>query len=333
MTKQPHLHWIPLPPIPDAEGFAGGFAGVSHDTLLYAGGANFAGKRAWDGGTKQWYDTVYVLRSPGTHWEAVGKLPHLNGYGVSGTWHDELIVAGGGDSAENYADVFALSWDGRNLHCRQLPPLPQRRAFMGGTVVDNSLYVACGTAQTQFVAVEALRDAWVLDLARPNSNWRELEPLPGPGRAYPIAGAMGTDFYLFGGISLRPDNAGRPARTYLRDAYVYSLGKGWSRIADLPHPLAGAPSPAAVTPDGRLIIMTGDDGTRLKLDGPDHPGFPEKGILYDPYTNQWSAVPEIPISRSCAPTAIWRDMWVVVGGERKPGYRTPETWGLQLESR
>src|SRR4051794_9202194 len=41
--------WTQLPSLPDPEGFASAFAGVSHDALLVAGGANFPDKRPWDG--------------------------------------------------------------------------------------------------------------------------------------------------------------------------------------------------------------------------------------------------------------------------------------------
>src|ERR1043166_8747887 len=39
------LQWQKLPPIPDAEGFAGAFAGVSGGALIVAGGANIAGDK------------------------------------------------------------------------------------------------------------------------------------------------------------------------------------------------------------------------------------------------------------------------------------------------
>ncbi|MFO0044239.1 MAG: galactose oxidase, partial [Armatimonadota bacterium] len=52
--------WKQLPPLPDPEGFAAPFAGMSHNQLLVAGGANFPDKRPWEGGTKVWYDKVFA---------------------------------------------------------------------------------------------------------------------------------------------------------------------------------------------------------------------------------------------------------------------------------
>ena len=67
--------WAKLPAIPDKEGFAGAFAGVSHGSLIVAGGANFPDKKPWDGGKKIWYDTVFVLERPDGEWKVAGKLP------------------------------------------------------------------------------------------------------------------------------------------------------------------------------------------------------------------------------------------------------------------
>jgi len=48
------------PPLPDAHGFAGGFAGHSQGALLFAGGANFPSAPPWEGSAKVWHDRVSV---------------------------------------------------------------------------------------------------------------------------------------------------------------------------------------------------------------------------------------------------------------------------------
>jgi N-acetylneuraminate epimerase len=39
---------------------------------------------------------------------------------------------------------------------------------------------------------------------------------------------------------------------------------------------------------------------------------------------------ESPISRATAPVVEWNGLVVIPNGETKPGYRTPEVWGLKL---
>src|SRR4051794_15669468 len=66
--------WKQLPSMPDAIGLAGSFAGVSNGALLVAGGANFPNKMPWEGGTKVWYNTIYVLEKPKAKWKVAGHL-------------------------------------------------------------------------------------------------------------------------------------------------------------------------------------------------------------------------------------------------------------------
>jgi len=320
--------WSQLPPLPDAEGFAGAFAGVSGGALLFAGGANFVGQRPWEGGIKRWYDTVYILASPSDRWQIAGQLPRPNAYGVGVTWADELICVGGGDRHENFREVFALRWDGRRLHRRSLPPLPVASAFNCGAVAEGMLFIAGGLDRPE--AAAAVRYVWSLDLRDPHALWRVRPPMPGVGRLNAQAAAHGEKFYLVGGVALRPNGAERPHRTFLSDVYAYSPAGGWQQWADLPHPVAAAPTPLPVDQQGRLLVMSGDDGTRTALDGPDHPGFRRDGLLFDPALNAWTAVSSGPISRATVPTAFWHGEWVVPNGERRPGYRSNEVWSVRL---
>src|SRR5690606_8785158 len=75
------IKWAELPPIPDQEGFAGMYAGVSNGVLISAGGANFPGKKPWEGGEKVWYDNIYYLLDMESEWKlASQKLPKPAAY-------------------------------------------------------------------------------------------------------------------------------------------------------------------------------------------------------------------------------------------------------------
>jgi N-acetylneuraminate epimerase len=109
-------NWSQFPPLPDAEGFASPFAGVAGGALLIAGGANFPNKRPWEGGTKIWYDRVFILPTATSAWIAAGRLPRPNAYGIAVSIPSGVICAGGGDTREHFRDVFLLSRDGQTLH-------------------------------------------------------------------------------------------------------------------------------------------------------------------------------------------------------------------------
>src|SRR5438093_9315311 len=85
------FRWEKLPPIPDPEGFAAPFAGVSGGALIVAGGANITGDKWADVFHKTWYDFAFVLEQPDGAWRTGFKLPHPLGYGVSITTRDGVV--------------------------------------------------------------------------------------------------------------------------------------------------------------------------------------------------------------------------------------------------
>ena len=322
------LDWQRLPNLPDPEGFSGGFAGVSNSVLVFAGGANFVGKRPWEGGHKSWYDTIYVLTSPTSHWIVAGKLPRPTAYGVSVTYRDEVICVGGSNGQEHYCDVYTLRWDGHTVRRRSLPPLPMPYAFMSGAIAGDTLYVIGGIHAPN--SITAQRDFWALDLKVANATWRMLDPLPGTGRIQPDVGTWGETVVVFSGVEVEPTTSGKPKWNYLTDAYSYTPGKNWRRTADLPHPAESCPGPLPVTGRGKFLLLSGDDGSLTALDGPNHPGFRRDSLLYDSSLGRWQTVDAGPISLCDAPVANWNNLWIIVGGEHKPGFRSNEVWGLRF---
>lgn len=321
------LQWTALPSLPDSEGFAAPFAGVHGDVLLVAGGAKFPDKRPWEGGVKKWYDTVFALPSPAAQWKVVGALPRPNGYGVSVSTADGVICAGGGDANEHFADVFLLRYESGAVSTRPLPPLPKRCAFMSGAAVGDTLYVAGGIETP--AATECLPVFWALDLRDPSGGWRELDPCPGPPRMLAVAGSAGGSFYLFSGTKLYPKD-GKPAREYLRDAWKYTPREGWKRLPDLPRAAVAAATPAPAI-DGALLVVSGDDGANVGFTPPTaHPGFPRDVLAFDVRSEKWSVLPRgsAPFSRATVPVMEWRGQWVIPTGEARPGYRSPEVWGV-----
>ena len=323
-------NWSQLPSLPDAEGFASPFAGVAGDALLIAGGANFPDKRPWEGGTKIWYDRVFILPSPDGSWIEAGRLPYPNAYGVAVSCPAGVICAGGGDAREHFRDVLLLSWDGRSLHTSSLAPLPKTCAFGSGAMTGGTFYIAGGIEKPD--STNAMNTFWALDVDKKTAAaWRELPPCPGPARMLAVAGGHDGVFYLFGGVALSIGSDGKPQRTALQDAYAYTPKTGWRQLKDLPRAATAAASPAPIIDGGKLLVISGDDGKRAHLNGPKHPGFPRDILAYDPAQNCWSTESDAPISRATAPTTLWAGHWIIASGERKPGYRSPEVWSLETQ--
>jgi len=347
----PELAFDELPPLPDPIGFAGPFAGVSGDRLIVAGGTNFPGKPIWDGGTKVWYDDVFVLDDPKGRWKKLPtKLPRPLGYGVSISSTEGLICIGGSDSKRHYADVTILRLDGDKLESHALPSLPARRAMMSGELIGRTIYLAGGIETPESTA--AAHSFWALDLDHLDAGWQLLETWPGPERHCALAGATDDSFYLASGIALHPGPDGKAAQTlpYLSDAYRYQLAsssnggsradhetKGnanstaahgtWHKIADLPRALAAAASPM-MRIDHELLVFSGIDHTGLGIDPRKYPPFQRDIFALDTRSGTWSLRGQMPegSTRVTAAATSWRGGYVIAGGETGPSRRSPKVF-------
>ena len=314
-----------LPPLPDREGFAGMFAGVSDGCLIVAGGANFPDKKPWEHGKKVWYDTVFALDKPDGVWRIAGKLPRPLGYGVSVTTSDGVVCIAGSDAEKHHSEVFRLTLRGGEIHTENLPSLPIPLANGAGALLEDTIYVFGGSDEPGDKS--ALNRLFALDLKSADPQWKELEPCPGKGRILPVAAALDGAFYIAGGAALEQTN-GKIARVYLRDAGCFRPGLGWQRVADLPKPVVAAPTPAP-TADSKFFILGGDDGSLVGFQPPEkHPGFSKSILTYDARSNAWSTAEGLPVSRAVLPTVFWAGRWVLPNGEARPGVRSPEVWSF-----
>ncbi|MDB6028204.1 MAG: Galactose oxidase [Verrucomicrobiales bacterium] len=326
--KSQIIRWDKLAPLPDREGFAGSFAGVSHGALFVAGGANFPEKRPWEGGTKIWYDSVFVLEKPDGQWKSGGKLPHPLGYGVAITHESGMICIGGSDAKQHRTEVFSVAWSKGVIRTNVLPALPRPCANMCGALLSNTIYIAGGLEKPD--STNTLQTFWALDLKETGAGWKEMNPWPGPGRMLAVAGVADGAFFLFGGASLKngPDN--KPVREWLRDAYQFTPGKGWKHLADLPRAAVAAPSPAPASKH-LLFVLGGDDGAQVNTPPTQHTGFPRDILAYDTVADAWSTQGEMPFGLVTTPLANWNGKIIIPGGEQRPGVRSTEVWAGTLK--
>lgn len=303
---------------------------MSRDALLVAGGANFPEKRPWEGGTKIWYDRIFVLEPNVEKWRDGGRLPSAGGYGLAVNATEGMVLVGGGDAKRNFAEVWLARWNGVTTTFTPWPRLPKAVAMGAGALVGRTLYVAGGVDRPD--AAEALKTFFALDLDRLSAGWSELPPWPGPARILPVAGAAGDAFYLFSGARLFADTSGKTTREWLRDAYRFHPTEGWKRIADLPRVAVAAPSPAPAV-GGHLLVLGGDDGTQVSVAPTAHRGFPRDILAYHPGSDTWSRSGEMPFSLVTTALTTWRGKIVVPGGEARPGVRSPLVWAAEVATK
>lgn len=333
-----YFSWSQLESVPDADGFAGSYAGVSNGTFLVAGGTNFpGGKRPWTNGTKTWYDYIYALEKPEGDWKLVGKLPKPMGYGVSLTYDNGLLCVGGGDAKQNFAEVYLLRYVNGKISTETFPSMPGSLINACGVIAGDILYVQGGIATPTGLTQNIF---WSLDL-KSGKEWNILDTIPATSRMLATAGTVEGRVYIFGGVELEitpPDSL--PHREYLKDAWCYDKLKGWKKLADLPHPLAAAPSPAYNAGQSHLILFGGDDGenaSRVQELKDKHPGFRNEILAYNTITDTWSVTGKMPVVKKedaetnphgsvyapvTTPLTTWNGKVIIAGGEARPAVRT-----------
>ena len=333
--NSPILRWGEMEPIPNQTGLAGMVAGIHNDQLIAGGGANFPTAPPWQDGTKVWHDQIYAMDLKQGTWRTLKqKLPSAVAYGVSVSHPDGIIVCGGDDGKQIFSDVYRLTYQNDRVKIDSLPPLPAPCTQMSGAIVGDLLYIAGG--MNQLDATQASDKFWSLNL-KTAEHWTELPPLP-TGRIQAIAGSQGGSFFLFGGIHLKADTAGKSTRVtpYLKEAWKYAPRSAttgnWRRISELPNAAAAAPSPAFPAGQTHLLILGGVDGSLFDADQVTHPGFPGRILSYNPVTDRWAEAGTIPTedARVTAPCIASGGRGIIVSGESRPGIRSPRVMDVTL---
>jgi SSS family solute:Na+ symporter len=362
------FQWSQLPDLPDKFGFGGPYVGTHNGALILAGGANFPNGMPWEGGSKVWYDSVFVLESPAGKWQSIGKLPRRLAYGVSISTDDGLLLIGGEEDGTPVADVYRLQWDpsGKQIDVTKLPPLPKSVSYIAGGMIDSVVYIVASTRGEGADRLDQ-KHFWSLELSQLGAantdqgiSWLQLEPWPGEPRhktvvAVQSIGSQVKELFLFSGSNPRWKEDGNPDLVNFEqftDAYRFTpKKKTWTRLADLPvledeREIEGKeqfaanrwPVVAATAIDvgqSHVLVFSGSTGRYITRPIETRPLFPQNVLAYHTITDTWIEVNEMPKGVVTTTAARWREqdnLIVIPSGEIKPGVRTPAVQALTLSS-
>jgi SSS family transporter len=322
--------WNELPPVPDALGLGGPFAGVDNDALIVAGGANFPDGAPWENGRKVWYADIHVLESGSEEWLSGFSLPHPLAYGVSVPTSEGLYLIGGSNSDKIYDSVYILKWDSekKQLSVDSGPKLPAPSAFHAGAKIGDVIYIAAG--HTELDSTTLNHSFWALDLsvAVNQREWRSLTPWPGEARIKAVGAAQQdgqatTHFYLFSGEIPTKNAEGGTDLRYMTDGFRYDPASDqWEEIAPLEKPVAaGTALPVGPT---HVLVFSGSTGEFVTGRTQDHPEFPKTVLAYHTITDTWAVADEMPQSVVTTMAVQWGSDIIIPSGEIKPGIRTPK---------
>ena len=319
------------------KGVSACYCGVINGYLYIAGGCNFPDKPVAEGGKKRFYKAIYAakLNAEGDRleWKTVGQMPQPAAYGVSVNYENSLIFVGGNNETGGLTTAIRLRPTATGMQQEALPSLPHALDNMAGAVVGHILYVVGGNCEGV-----ATQKVWSLDLKNTaKEGWKEEPSIPGIARVQPIAAALAGDLLgVWGGFAPKTDS--KAAQLAMNGA-SYNAGCGTWTALPVPTDALGEEvftggATAIATPQKGVVVVGGvnKDVFLAAINK-----LPEGYLLHEPEwyrfnsrvlcyrDGAWTQLLQHPsVARAGCALAYW-DGWVyVVGGELKPGIRTPE---------
>ena len=319
------------------KGVSACYCGVINGYLYIAGGCNFPDKPVAEGGKKRFYKAIYAakLNAEGNRleWKTVGQMPQPAAYGVSVTYENSLIFVGGNNETGGITTAIRLRPTATGMQQEALPSLPHALDNMAGAVVGHILYVVGGNCEGV-----ATQKVWSLDLKNTaKEGWKEEPSIPGIARVQPIAAALAGDLLgVWGGFAPKTDS--KAAQLAMNGA-SYNAGCGTWTALPVPTDALGEEvftgGATAITTPQKGVVVVGGVNKDVFLAAINK--LPEGYLLHEPEwyrfnsrvlcyrDGTWTQLLQHPsVARAGCTLAYW-DSWVyVVGGELKPGIRTPE---------
>lgn len=296
------------------KGLSGLYAGTVDGTLFVAGGCNFPDKPLTEGGRKVFYDEILSL--DGGEWTKAGTLPKPSAYGAYIQRPEGLMIIGGAGPDGSHSDVWMVTADSVMVLPSLPLPLEQAAWYDDGERIYLAGGLSNGTPSNAVLVYEGGR-------------WSDVSSLPGPvvqGIATLSDGVLG----IWGGYD--PD-----AKKALTGGYALDLEAGaWTDLkADVTFVGSASLGGRAVGGcDAGIFTMAlnlpADKVLEYQSQDYGYYRFRDELLTFDPSTGGWvrSASSEH-LARAGAAVAEFDGGLVSIGGELKPGIRTPEVWMIK----
>ncbi len=298
--------WQKLPPMPTP---SGGFScGADEKGILVMGGTN------WEGGTKQWLQSISRFDPQTMRWDTLASLSAPLAYAMCSAWQsdDSLVILGGSNGQAPLQKIIIVAQ--AKPAAESLPALPQTLVLSAGGIVKDDFIIVGGTHDAANV------EGFTRHTLALNLKTKALTTLPDyPGKAFGLAACavLGTELFVFGGANW---NAETKAVANTATSYAFdNTAKQWRKLT--PYPLA-ARGPTAVALDEHHIYIAGGYGGEPE-------GFLSTAFIYDRRSDSYA--PATPLPYAATVGLVRRDGFVYCfGGEDKMKSRTAAAWRLRV---
>lgn len=357
-TESMKLSWNILSEMPPAAGdtiqfgLAGVLAGAINEKIIVAGGSNFADKLPWMGGTKLYYNDIFILntdKSDSVKWELPElKLPFKMAYSANISTNDAIYCLGGEDAVHPLNLALKIYFENNQLQIKELPRLKFAVSNAGAAIIGSKIFVAGGND-----SVGATKHFQLLDLSNIESGWTVLPNLPeAESHAVVVSQSDGKEdcIYILGGR-----NKNGITSTFLSSILKYSPSENsWSKVGILQlkgKEEFGLSAGTGIAFKNQYILLFGGDKgiifnqtekynnaieketdtlKRKKLISEkiesltNHPGFSKEVLCFNTNTGKLEHLSEIPgFSQVTTSAFMWQGKVIIPCGEIRPGVRTP----------
>lgn len=324
-----------------AQGVSACYAAATDDALYIAGGCNFPVTPAAEGGEKVYYKGIYRIATNGQgEWQQIAELPEESAYGACMQHGEELIIAGGMNSNGALDKVYSINL--ATMQIEELPSLPCTMDNLAGTIAGETLYVVGGN-----VNGKASNKVFSLELHE-DSTWKELTPFPGAARVQPVCAHAKGEIYVWGGFT--PAVEGNKAAVHC-DGVRYDIATGNWEYAGSINAQRGkitlSGGIAAAFDENSIVAVGGVDkeifldaisGTYSLVKKEEYMHKPSNWyrfnselLIYNAVNKNWETiVNDSAYARAGAQLAIQNGKLYLIGGELKPGIRTPEIHQISM---
>lgn len=352
-----------LPPLPAMEeggvslGFAGMMGGMHQGKVIVAGGANFPSGLPWEGGAKEWHNSIYILDN--NSWKlSTQTLPIPLGYGASVSTDKGVLLIGGDNKDQVSKSVFLLVYNSSNndVDISTYPDLPEPLAYSSAVLEGDYVYVTGG------MNGEKSSNSFYRLNIKEKKTWEKLEDFPGEPRALHAMVVQETshsrNLFLIGGRNQIKGAISKPLAQYLS----YDLNKKlWIDKGDVTidgKPLVVMGAVAEPMGSMHILLYGGSDDllfTQLETLGQEiagatndslsknlteqrdrllntHPGFSNEILAFNSITDRWFVYDTLEVNLPVTTLGIKNgNDFLIVSGEISPGIRTPKVYSFSVD--
>ncbi len=327
-------------------GLSGTVCGVIGNELLIGGGNNFPAGLPWEGGSKKYYNDVFVygVKNDTLIYASSFKLPFHVAYAAVAHTPDKIMYAGGENETGAITNVYCIQKrDGTSgFDVIAWPNLPEALTNAVAVATNAAVYVF-GGANSKSVSDKV----WALYYNNVKAGWKQVSTMP-QATAFAAASLLNGQVYIMGGRCKVADGISK----IYNQVFAWDIENNtWYEKAKLPETVSAAT--AVTTNDSSILFIGGDkivvfhevellaakiaatSDTTIKKELTEiknnlqktHPGFSKDVLKYNPISNTWRPYAQLSFTAPVTTHAFINNNKIYLpAGEIKPGIRTPKIW-------